>query len=87
VADILPSRNGNARYAQSYAYTDTRPAKGVNYYRLRQVDTDGRVGHSERRIVFANQRRRNAADRKILKICLFGDLVVCRRPTNNQIPK
>lgn len=39
--DRVFSQNGNAQYNQSYSFTDRRPAAGANYYRLRQVDTDG----------------------------------------------
>lgn len=32
---------GTSSTANSYSFTDTKPAPGVNYYRLRQVDFDG----------------------------------------------
>jgi len=32
---------GNSQQVVHYAYTDDRPAEGMNYYRLRQVDMDG----------------------------------------------
>lgn len=32
---------GNTYEPQNYAYTDERPLKGLNYYRLKQVDFDG----------------------------------------------
>ncbi len=37
---------GNSNTAINYHYTDTHPAPGINYYRLRQVDTDGRYSYS-----------------------------------------
>lgn len=37
---------GNSRSPQAYAYTDQTPLRGTNYYRLRQVDTDGRHTYS-----------------------------------------
>lgn len=37
---------GHSRTPQTYTYTDRAPAKGTNYYRLRQVDTDGRWSYS-----------------------------------------
>ena len=43
----VSSQNSNAQYKQSYTYTDQRPAKGVNYYRLRQVDFDGTFEYSK----------------------------------------
>lgn len=43
----VSSQNGDAQYNQSYTYTDQRPAKNVNYYRLRQVDFDGKFEYSK----------------------------------------
>ena len=31
---------------QDYTYTDERPVKGVNFYRLKQVDFDGQFSYS-----------------------------------------
>lgn len=42
----IPSRNGNARFLQTYSCTDERPGAAKNYYRLRQVDTDGKESFS-----------------------------------------
>ncbi|WP_276498485.1 T9SS type A sorting domain-containing protein [Pontibacter litorisediminis] len=33
--------HGNSSIRLNYSFTDTNPAEGVNYYRLRQVDFDG----------------------------------------------
>jgi hypothetical protein len=33
--------NGTSTINQNYQYTDATPSKGINYYRLRQVDFDG----------------------------------------------
>jgi hypothetical protein len=33
--------NGNSTVTQNYQFTDVTPTKGINYYRLRQVDFDG----------------------------------------------
>jgi len=30
-----------------YAWTDTRPLDGINYYRIRQIDMDGNAGYSD----------------------------------------
>jgi hypothetical protein len=37
---------GNTVTEQQYSFTDNIPVKGVNYYRLKQVDIDGRVVYS-----------------------------------------
>lgn len=38
---------GTTYEAQDYSYLDERPANGVNYYRLKQVDYDGQFAYSE----------------------------------------
>ncbi len=45
--------NGTTHAEQSYHYTDTNPVSGINYYRLRQVDFDGR--HEYSKIVVVEQ--------------------------------
>jgi hypothetical protein len=37
---------GNSSTVQSYSFTDNLPVKGVNYYRLKQVDRDGHSSYS-----------------------------------------
>ncbi|MDX1907207.1 MAG: hypothetical protein SF053_09255 [Bacteroidia bacterium] len=37
---------GNSQTRQTYTFTDVRPLPGANYYRLRQVDFDGRFEYS-----------------------------------------
>lgn len=37
---------GTTSIAQNYAFTDHSPKYGLNYYRLKQVDTDGKFAHS-----------------------------------------
>lgn len=43
--DFVPigrvAASGNSQFRVDYAFTDTDPFMGVNYYRLRQVDVDG----------------------------------------------
>ena len=39
--------HGTTLEAQSYTYTDERPLPGMNYYRLRQMDFDGKSEHSK----------------------------------------
>lgn len=38
---------GNTNLSQIYSYTDLSPEKGINYYRLRQVNYDGKGTYSE----------------------------------------
>lgn len=38
---------GNSIAPQDYNFTDRLPAKGMNYYRLKQVDTDNRPAYSK----------------------------------------
>ena len=42
---------GNSSILLSYQYYDENPLKGNNYYRLRQVDIDGRFNYSPTRLV------------------------------------
>ena len=37
---------GNSSTTQSYSARDDAPIKGINYYRLKQVDSDGRITYS-----------------------------------------
>ena len=41
------SSNGNSTTVKSYQFTDQYPWDNENYYRLRQVDIDGKVSYSE----------------------------------------
>ncbi|TAE51175.1 MAG: T9SS C-terminal target domain-containing protein [Bacteroidetes bacterium] len=48
---------GNSHTRQTYTFTDLRPLSGSSYYRLRQVDYDGRFAHSVvRTLYFAEER-------------------------------
>jgi hypothetical protein len=38
--------NGNSNMALSYAYNDAKPLAGNNYYRLKQIDKDGKANYS-----------------------------------------
>ena len=40
---------GNSNTQRTYTLTDGVPAKGINYYRIKQVDNDGKFGYSETR--------------------------------------
>jgi hypothetical protein len=37
---------GNSHTQLQYSYTDAGPVKGTNYYRLKQVDKDGKISYS-----------------------------------------
>jgi len=39
--------DGNSTLIQNYRFIDTHPEKGVNYYRLKQVDKDGYFAYSD----------------------------------------
>lgn len=41
------AENGNSTSVINYSYTDARPLSGNNYYRLKQVDKDGRFSYSD----------------------------------------
>lgn len=38
---------GNSQVATHYAFTDDRPLNGLNYYRLKQTDYDGKFSYSQ----------------------------------------
>ncbi|MBX2930650.1 MAG: T9SS type A sorting domain-containing protein [Chitinophagaceae bacterium] len=46
--DFISSKadNGNSNIALSYTYNDNKPLASNNYYRLKQMDKDGRVNYS-----------------------------------------
>ena len=43
--------SGNSTTAIDYYFTDTKPAAGINYYRLKQVDIDGKFVYTPTRLV------------------------------------
>ncbi len=50
--------SGNSNSVINYSYADTHPAVGMNYYRLLQMDIDGKSNYSEVRVVkFINDRQ------------------------------
>ncbi len=38
---------GNSNITESYSATDSKPVRGINFYRLKQVDSDGRFTYSQ----------------------------------------
>ncbi|MFM2267422.1 MAG: hypothetical protein RL757_863 [Bacteroidota bacterium] len=46
---------GNSTAVQNYTFVDENPINGVNYYRLRQRDLDGKTDYSKVITVLANQ--------------------------------
>lgn len=52
----VASKNGNSITPQSYEWTHKNPVWGSNYYRLRQVDTDGTSTVTKLQHVFFEQR-------------------------------
>lgn len=52
------SENGNSSTTLNYYYTDNHPLEGMNFYRLKQTDFDGRAAYSEVKAVsFRNNNR------------------------------
>ena len=48
----------NSAGSQSYVFTDANPAAGLNYYRIAQVDRDGKTMYSKTiRLLFSSSRR------------------------------
>ncbi|MFM9950519.1 MAG: T9SS type A sorting domain-containing protein [Saprospiraceae bacterium] len=43
---VVYSHDGSSNEAQSYTFEDKHPVKGLNYYRLKQVDADGKFEYS-----------------------------------------
>jgi hypothetical protein len=39
--------NGNSNAVLEYSFTDTKPFAGINYYRLKQMDKDGKTAYSK----------------------------------------
>jgi uncharacterized delta-60 repeat protein len=44
---IRINSQGNSSQAQTYSYTDNTPLHGTNFYRLKQVDKDGKFSYSQ----------------------------------------
>jgi hypothetical protein len=49
------SENGDSEELLAYAFTDRMPLSGQNYYRLKQVDLDGKFEYSPIRAVFIGE--------------------------------
>lgn len=47
----VPSANGTNDYVNHYSYTHATPSFGMNYYRIKQTDIDGKFSYSEVRSV------------------------------------
>jgi hypothetical protein len=50
--DIGTVSGSNTSGNQYYSYTHSEPVKGNNYYRIKQVDNDGKVSYSKLLIYF-----------------------------------
>ena len=46
---------GNSSLGIEYSFTDLQPASGLNYYRLKQVDLDGRFIYTPTRVIRFNE--------------------------------
>ncbi len=50
------SKNGNSTSILKYDFIHTNPSKGINYYRLKQIDFDGSYTYSDvRSVIFGSQ--------------------------------
>ncbi|MBC7652184.1 MAG: hypothetical protein H7101_10590, partial [Deinococcales bacterium] len=47
--------NGNSIQNNSYAFTHVNPGNGNNYYRLQQIDNDGKIAYSPVQVVNFSQ--------------------------------
>lgn len=50
---------GNSNTPASYSFVDATPLKGMNFYRIKQVDTDGRFSYTSIRILHFETNSRN----------------------------
>ncbi len=57
---------GTTTVTQNYSFIDAKPASGVVYYRLRQVDFDGAFEYSKIITVLVNKRKGSLADKFIV---------------------
>lgn len=62
---------GNSSYVRNYSLTDKSPHDGINYYRIKQVDTDGHFSYSQiRPLTFINTK---------------GDITISPNPVKDKI--
>ncbi|MBU6158917.1 MAG: autotransporter-associated beta strand repeat-containing protein [Bacteroidetes bacterium] len=54
IIKVVPGASDRTESIRKYQTTDRNPLKGVNYYRLKQVDLDGRFSYSDIRTVHNN---------------------------------
>ncbi len=59
---------GNSNVRRDYLFTDNNPSRNINYYRLKQLDRDGRHVYSEVRIIRYNDDK----DLKIYPVVTTG---------------
>ena len=70
---------GNSLTRQFYSFTDSDPQEGFNYYRLKQVDFDGKYEYSPIEVVYVGDQRSNSvnifpnATSKELNIVMNGE--------------
>lgn len=69
--------NGTTIEAKSYTFVDETAKKGVNYYRLKQVDNDGRYEYSMMKTAFNGSKRLEASivnvDNRSIILNLFSE--------------
>ena len=57
---------GNSNVLMHYSFTDTNPLQGINYYRLKQVDFDGKYTYSQ--IISATSNPAGSANLELISI-------------------
>lgn len=67
--------SGTTTLEQTYTYTDVTPKMGVNYYRIRQADYDGKTEISQMKNVVFNKN----------DLGYFGDISIFPNPTHDNI--
>ncbi|OKL41205.1 hypothetical protein [Pontibacter flavimaris] len=65
--------NGNSSVSLAYSYLDKYPLEGMNYYRLKQVDVDGRYEYSKVVAVTAAEKSGKLQAQLLPNPCLQGD--------------
>jgi len=72
---------GNSSSSHSYSYTDNKPVTGINYYRLRQTDINGKTSYSDTRLINFGSNAKTA----VLPNPVKDRLYITNVPANTQL--